>query len=91
MDYEVYKALKKPRASLWPSTVAVWDNDGSSGYGTGNWKTRRQRTGWSDLGVRKPTYLLHGTKSINPNSDGWHFTAEKRRLENSQDAVFHLV
>ena len=63
VDYEVYKALK-PRASLWPTPQWLWDNDGGSGYGTGNWKTQETKNWLVRLGVQETYCIKDGNQVI---------------------------
>ena len=63
VDYEVYKALK-PRVSLWPTPQWLWDNDGGSGYGTGNWKTQETKNWLVRLGVQETYCIKDGNQVI---------------------------
>jgi hypothetical protein len=63
VNQEVY-ALISPQIALWPCPLWLWDNNGGSGIGSGNWKTLETRKWMNELGVKVNYCIKDGDQII---------------------------
>ena len=59
----LYAAIS-PKICLWCTPQWLWDNDGGSGYGTGNWKTQETKNWLVRLGVQETYCIKDGNQVI---------------------------
>lgn len=60
---EVYKIFR-PKICLWPTPQWLWDNDGGSGPGSGNFATETTKRWMNNLGVKKHYIMKDGDQVI---------------------------
>ena len=60
---EVYATIN-PKIALWPCPLWLWNNDGGSGIGSGDWKTLETRKWMKDLGVKVNYCIKDGDQII---------------------------
>lgn len=60
---QVYEIIK-PQIALWPCPLWLWNNDGGSGTGSGQWKTLETRQWMEELGVKVNYCIKDGDQII---------------------------
>lgn len=63
VNRQVYAAIN-PEIALWPCPDWLWDNDGGSGVGSGDWKTLETRQWMEELGVKVNYCIKDGDQII---------------------------
>lgn len=60
---DVYSVIN-PKIALWPCPLWLWNNDGGSGIGSGDWKTLETRQWMEELGVKLNYCIKDGDQII---------------------------
>lgn len=63
VNRDVYAAVR-PSIALWPCPLWLWNNDGGSGIGSGDWKTLETRRWMEELGVKANYSIKDGDQVI---------------------------
>lgn len=63
VNRDVYATIK-PQIALWPCPLWLWNNDGGSGTGSGDWKTLETRKWMDELGVKVNYCIKDGDQVI---------------------------
>lgn len=63
VNRDVYAAIN-PKIALWPCPLWLWNNDGGSGIGSGDWKTLETRQWMDELGVKLNYCIKDGDQTI---------------------------
>lgn len=63
VNKDVYSVIN-PKIALWPCPLWLWNNDGGSGIGSGDWKTLETRQWMEELGVKLNYCIKDGDQII---------------------------
>lgn len=63
VNKDVYSVIS-PKIALWPCPLWLWNNDGGSGIGSGDWKTLETRQWMEELGVKLNYCIKDGDQII---------------------------
>ena len=63
VNKDVYSVIN-PKIALWPCPLWLWNNDGGSGIGSGDWKTLETRQWMEALGVKLNYCIKDGDQII---------------------------
>lgn len=63
VNKDVYSVIN-PKIALWPCPLWLWNNDGGSGIGSGDWKTLETRQWMEELGVKLNYCIKDGDQNI---------------------------
>lgn len=63
VNKDVYSVIN-PTIALWPCPLWLWNNDGGSGIGSGDWKTLETRQWMEELGVKLNYCIKDGDQII---------------------------
>ena len=63
VNKDVYEIIA-PKAAMWNAPEWLWDNDGGSGYNTGNYKTLEVRSWMDEIGAKTNYVIKDGDQTV---------------------------
>jgi len=63
VNKDVYEIIA-PKVAMWNAPEWLWDNDGGSGYNTGNYKTLEVRSWMDEIGAKTNYVIKDGDQTV---------------------------